>query len=157
MDLRWDWLRDRVAQRSACLFFLIFAPSSTQPISLPRLSPSTATKNFLPFSLPTLHPYRLPPPHSFFSTIVSIFVPPILLCLCSARVFHGLDSTSRGTPTFLFSVPPPLLFFPHTYRPLTFQFQPSDFAFAIRVSSPGSSCIASSGAGVLMHSIILYS
>jgi hypothetical protein len=109
-----------------------------------------------PFSFPTLQSYRLSHPHSFFLPIVSIVLPPIILCLCLARVPRRLDSRSRGASTFLFSVPPPLLFFPHTYyRPLTFQ--TSDFALTIRVFSPGSSILASSGAGALMHSIILYS
>ena len=140
---------------NVCLFSPISAPSKTLPTSLLKRSQFTATKNFPPFSLPTLRSYPPPSPHSFFLPIVSIALLPILLCQCSASVPRSLDSRLRGSSTFLCSVPPPLLFFPHTYRPLTFQ--TSDFALAIRVSSPGSSILASSGAGVLMHSIILYS
>jgi hypothetical protein len=82
-----------------------------------------------------------------FSLLINL----ITSFVTSDWVSRGLDSRSWGASIFLFSVPPPLLFFPHTYRPLTIQ--TSDFALAIRVASPGSSTLASSGAGVLMLSV----
>ena len=99
-----QWILDGIGCATGCpnvcLFFPISAPSKTLPTSLLKRSPFTATKNFPPFSLPTLRSYPPPNPHSFFLPIVSIALLPILLCQCSASVPRSLDSRLRRSSTF---------------------------------------------------------